>query len=71
MSNQYQEFFGMFLLTLALVASAIAWNEYWIKPHDEFMFAVMSCIEETPGYHSLSEENYTRCATEVRGNLGR
>ena len=72
MNDQAQELFGMVALLMIFVVSAMLWNYYWVKPHDEFVFAVMECLDlSTHSDVMPTQDEYELCAQEVRSKLER
>lgn len=53
-----------FTLILMMVAGAGVWYKAWVEPRDEFLHAVMDCMNEDPA--SSSRAAYEFCAEEVR-----
>lgn len=48
-------------VTLGL-AIATSWHYLWVKPHQEFLFAVMDCMDENK---FDDQEGYNICAEKI------
>lgn len=52
----------MVIAVVATLVVAVAWFIFWVEPRDEFLNAVMDCMEDG------SQEAYAKCAETVRLN---
>ncbi len=51
---------------IVFAVGAMIWYYAWIKPRDQFMYAVMDCMNEIDDY---SEEAYVFCGRNARAQL--
>ena len=49
-----------------MAALSLIWYHAWVKPHDQYMYAIMDCMEEMNDH---SKEAYNYCAQSVRATL--
>ena len=63
---QYDDLKMMATATVIFAVGAIIWYQVWIKPRDQFMYAVMDCMNEINDH---SEEAYVFCGRNARDQL--
>ena len=50
---------------LWFVAVSIVWHQTWVEPRDQFLYAVMDCMDTKQDH---SRTGYSVCADTVREN---
>lgn len=63
---QYEDIKVMVAATLFFMVGATIWYQAWVKPRDQFMYAVMDCMNEINDY---SEEAYVFCGRTTQDML--
>ena len=63
---QYDDFKVVASSVILFAVGAMIWYQVWVKPRDQFMYAVMDCMKEINDY---SEEAYVFCGRTTRAKL--
>ena len=63
MNNRQESLTPVLLAAIFFIGAAASWNHLYVKPHDEFRFSMINCMNKT-GNHSL--EGYKSCIDIVK-----